>query len=60
MKSSKCCWGEAAFYSMHLAAALRAVMADWREAWSDSDLPFLVVQLPGFGTWFGVRNCLST
>ena len=34
--------------------ALRAIMADWREAWDDSELPFLVVQLPGFGSWMGL------
>ena len=29
-------------------AALDAVMADWRAAWGNPGLPFLVVQLPGF------------
>lgn len=34
--------------------AMRAIMADWREAWDDPELPFLVVQLPGFGSWMGL------
>ena len=34
--------------------AMRAIMEDWREAWDDSELPFLVVQLPGFGSWMGL------
>ncbi len=34
--------------------ALRTVIADWREAWQRPDLPFLVVQLPGFGEWMGM------
>ncbi len=33
------------------AEALRTIIADWREAWQRADLPFLVVQLPGFGSW---------
>lgn len=36
------------------AGALRAIMADWREAWGDPELPFFVVQLPGFGDWMGL------
>ena len=36
------------------ADALRAIMEDWREAWDDAELPFLVVQLPGFGSWMGL------
>ena len=35
--------------------ALRTVIADWREAWKRPDLPFLVVQLPGFGDWMGME-----
>lgn len=35
--------------------ALRTVIADWREAWQRPDLPFLVVQLPGFGDWMGME-----
>lgn len=34
--------------------ALRTVIADWRDAWQRPDLPFLVVQIPGFGTWMGM------
>ena len=34
--------------------ALRTVIADWRDAWQRPDLPFLVVQLPGFGDWMGM------
>lgn len=36
------------------ADAMRTIMADWREAWHDADLPFFVVQLPGFGDWMGL------
>ncbi|MBR3225304.1 MAG: hypothetical protein IKF78_08280 [Atopobiaceae bacterium] len=36
------------------AEALRTIIADWREAWQRPDLPFLVVQLPGFGSWMGI------
>ena len=34
--------------------ALRTVIADWRDAWQRPDLPFLVVQIPGFGDWMGM------
>lgn len=34
--------------------ALRTVIADWRDAWQCPDLPFLVVQIPGFGDWMGM------
>lgn len=34
--------------------ALRTVIADWRDAWQRPDLPFLVVQIPGFGDWMGL------
>ena len=34
--------------------ALRTVIADWREVWQRPDLPFLVVQIPGFGDWMGL------
>lgn len=34
--------------------ALRTVIADWRDVWQRPDLPFLVVQLPGFGDWMGM------
>jgi hypothetical protein len=29
-------------------------IADWRDAWQRPDLPFLVVQIPGFGDWMGL------
>lgn len=34
-------------------AALTAIMADWRTVFGDADLPFFVVQLPGFRSWMG-------
>jgi len=34
--------------------ALRTVISDWRDAWQRPDLPFLVVQIPGFGEWMGL------
>lgn len=34
--------------------ALRTIIDDWREAWRNPELPFLVVQLPGFGSWMHV------
>lgn len=38
---------------------LEAVIRDWREAWED-ELPFLVVQLPGYETFWGLPNqCYS-
>ena len=40
--------------------ALRTVIADWREAWQRPDLPFLVVQLPGFGDWMGMGLCSAS
>lgn len=33
--------------------ALDAIKEDWRKAWKDFELPFFVVQLPGFYSWFG-------
>ncbi len=33
--------------------ALDAIKEDWRNAWEDLELPFFVVQLPGFYSWFG-------
>lgn len=34
-------------------AALKAIVADWRAAFADDELPFFVVQIPGFGSWLG-------
>ena len=35
---------------------LSAVIADWRTCWSDSELPFLIVQLPGWESWLDQEN----
>ena len=35
--------------------ALRTIVDDWRETWRDQGLPFLVVQLPGFGSWVDIE-----
>lgn len=36
--------------------ALDCIKADWRDAWHQPDLPFFVVQLPGYYSWFGFGN----
>lgn len=33
--------------------ALDTIKEDWRYAWNNPGLPFFVVQLPGFYSWFG-------
>lgn len=38
------------------AESMEAVIADWRAAWSDSSLPFFLVQLPGFRRWGETSN----
>ncbi len=37
---------------------LTAVIRDWRTLWQDDQLPFLIVQLPGFSKWLEVE-CLD-
>lgn len=37
--------------SSHYEASLKAVISDWREAFQEKELPFFVVQLPGFRSW---------
>ena len=36
--------------------ALDTIKKDWREAWENPELPFFVVQLPGFSSWFFCNN----
>lgn len=35
---------------------LMALISEWRKFWMNSELPFLVVQLPRFKTWIGLDN----
>ena len=39
----------------HYAASLSTLMADWRAAWQE-ELPFFIVQLPGFRSWLALVN----
>ena len=39
----------------HYAASLSALIADWRGAWRE-ELPFFVVQLPGFRSWLACES----
>lgn len=35
---------------------LSALIKDWRDSWKDSEMPFFVVQLPGWRTWMQQDN----
>lgn len=37
--------------NVHYKDMLSGVISDWRTLWREETLPFLIVQLPGFGTW---------
>lgn len=38
------------------ADMLEGLIADWRQAWKDETLPFLIVQLPGWRSWMMLEN----
>jgi sialate O-acetylesterase len=51
------------------AGSLRALVTGWRDAWHDASLPFVVVQLPGYGppagaagdsAWAELRDAQAT
>lgn len=35
---------------------LKAMIKDWRSLWMEDTLPFLIVQLPAWESWFGLEN----
>lgn len=35
---------------------LSGLISDWRDLWNNKELPFLIVQLPGFETWLDGGN----
>ena len=35
---------------------LKAVMKDWRDIWKESEMPFVIVQLPGWEDWIGAHG----
>ena len=44
------------FRSHLYESMLTGLIADWRERLKDANLPFIIVQLPGFESWLQVRN----
>ena len=35
---------------------LKAVIKDWRDIWKEPELPFMIVQLPGWEDWIGAHG----